>query len=490
MQRDPSGIAFKAVLNGTMHFDFTDLAVVAPLTTTMLGIVGVGGRDVHDIMSAAVLRFLRQFNHPRAVDAASPPAPELERLRAGLLSHTPVAMVTPAERWGFSGGHHFGHPKLGRGGRGGGGGDSAKPARGKGHHHHSHHGHGASSSSHHHHNHHHHHHGHGIPLGRLKLPQIKIPSHRGDHAKGRRHARDSHHRRSFDDTHLHELGMELTPIPASPHPGGGTPVREFSPELRGRAEEEKEEEEEEENDLLRGVAGPRGPGPVVAVESDESGSAGPDTPTNLDALRAASPSRAPPPPSADSCAGSVVVVPIVVADPTAVAVAVGPASASSSDVAPPAEFSSPPPGPPPPTASVVSTPIASAVAAPFVDDSAVMAQEEEQEEEDAENDRDPPTPASLRKTVAGGGGGGGDGGDGGGDPRSTETRRRRPPPRPEGAALSPRKEKKTLASSPSSRAAAGIPDVDPEDQIGFLSPTRKNLRCVLYTGSHTTALAW
>jgi|AntAceMinimDraft_1070359.scaffolds.fasta_scaffold76719_1 hypothetical protein len=40
MQRDPSGIAFKAVLSGTMHFDFTDLAIVAPLTCSLLGLVG------------------------------------------------------------------------------------------------------------------------------------------------------------------------------------------------------------------------------------------------------------------------------------------------------------------------------------------------------------------------------------------------------------------------------------------------------------------
>ena len=31
MQRDPSGVAFKAVLEGAMHFDFTDIALVAPL---------------------------------------------------------------------------------------------------------------------------------------------------------------------------------------------------------------------------------------------------------------------------------------------------------------------------------------------------------------------------------------------------------------------------------------------------------------------------
>jgi len=54
-----------ALLVGTMHFDFTDLAVVAPLTTTMLGWIGIGGREVHDIVGAASLRFLRGFNHPR-----------------------------------------------------------------------------------------------------------------------------------------------------------------------------------------------------------------------------------------------------------------------------------------------------------------------------------------------------------------------------------------------------------------------------------------
>jgi len=108
MQRDPSGVAFKAVLEGAMHFDFTDIALVAPLATTMLGVVGVGGRDVHDVMSAAVLRFLRKFNHPREPDAASPDRAALEALRAELLSRVPVAEVGAAERWGFRGGHAVG----------------------------------------------------------------------------------------------------------------------------------------------------------------------------------------------------------------------------------------------------------------------------------------------------------------------------------------------------------------------------------------------
>ena len=30
--RDPSGVALKAVIEQTMHFDFTDLAMVAPFT--------------------------------------------------------------------------------------------------------------------------------------------------------------------------------------------------------------------------------------------------------------------------------------------------------------------------------------------------------------------------------------------------------------------------------------------------------------------------
>jgi hypothetical protein len=70
--REPSGVAFKAVVDAAMHFDFTDMAMVAPVTTTMLGWVGRGGRDVHDISSAAVLRFLRTFNHAREPDAAAP----------------------------------------------------------------------------------------------------------------------------------------------------------------------------------------------------------------------------------------------------------------------------------------------------------------------------------------------------------------------------------------------------------------------------------
>jgi|TARA_B110000967_G_scaffold166124_1_gene174043 hypothetical protein len=76
-QRDPSGVAFKAVLANTMHFDFTDIAMVAPLATTLFGVVGVGGREVHDITSAATLRFLRMFNHPRDPDHSNPNAKEV-----------------------------------------------------------------------------------------------------------------------------------------------------------------------------------------------------------------------------------------------------------------------------------------------------------------------------------------------------------------------------------------------------------------------------
>ena len=75
----------------------------------MLGWVGRGGRDVHDISSAAVLRFLRTFNHAREPDAAAPDSRDLERLRAGLLSRTPVSEVLPAREWGFTGGHAFGY---------------------------------------------------------------------------------------------------------------------------------------------------------------------------------------------------------------------------------------------------------------------------------------------------------------------------------------------------------------------------------------------
>ena len=107
--REPSGVAFNAVVDAAMHFDFTDMAMVAPVTTTMLGWVGRGGRDVHDISSAAVLRFLRTFNHAREPDAAAPDSRDLERLRAGLLSRTPVSEVLPAREWGFTGGHAFGY---------------------------------------------------------------------------------------------------------------------------------------------------------------------------------------------------------------------------------------------------------------------------------------------------------------------------------------------------------------------------------------------
>jgi len=107
-QRDPSGVAFKAVLANTMHFDFTDIAMVAPLATTLFGVVGVGGREVHDITSAATLRFLRMFNHPRDPDHSNPNAKELEKLRAALLSTTPVADVVAASEFGFTGGLCFG----------------------------------------------------------------------------------------------------------------------------------------------------------------------------------------------------------------------------------------------------------------------------------------------------------------------------------------------------------------------------------------------
>ena len=67
-QREPSGVAIKAVIENTMHFDFTDLAMVAPLTTRLLGVVAVGGYEVHEIMSGACLRFLHAYNHPRKFD--------------------------------------------------------------------------------------------------------------------------------------------------------------------------------------------------------------------------------------------------------------------------------------------------------------------------------------------------------------------------------------------------------------------------------------
>ena len=68
MQRDPSGVAFKAVLAKTMHFDFTDIAMELRAAATLFGVVGVGGREVHDVTSAATLRFLRMFNLPRDPD--------------------------------------------------------------------------------------------------------------------------------------------------------------------------------------------------------------------------------------------------------------------------------------------------------------------------------------------------------------------------------------------------------------------------------------
>ena len=64
-QREPSGVAFKAVIEETMHFDFTDLAMVAPLTTRLLGVVAVGGYEVHEITAGACARFLHAYNRPR-----------------------------------------------------------------------------------------------------------------------------------------------------------------------------------------------------------------------------------------------------------------------------------------------------------------------------------------------------------------------------------------------------------------------------------------
>jgi hypothetical protein len=118
MQRDPSGVAFKAVLARTMHFDFTDIAMVAPLAATLFGVVGVGGREVHDVTSAATLRFLRMFNHPRDPDHSDPSAKELERLRAKLLSTAPVASVRAETAFGFSGGNAVVEPQPRRHGRG------------------------------------------------------------------------------------------------------------------------------------------------------------------------------------------------------------------------------------------------------------------------------------------------------------------------------------------------------------------------------------
>ncbi|CEG00583.1 Platelet-activating factor acetylhydrolase [Ostreococcus tauri] len=62
--RDPSGVAFKAVIEQTMHFDFTDLAMVAPFTSRLLGVVAVGGYEIHELSTAACLRFLHAYNHP------------------------------------------------------------------------------------------------------------------------------------------------------------------------------------------------------------------------------------------------------------------------------------------------------------------------------------------------------------------------------------------------------------------------------------------
>ena len=77
----PSGVCYKAVLEETMHFDYTDLAMVAPLTTRLLGMIAVGGSEVHDVISRASLRFLHAHNKPRrkhVVTASNVPVYEFE----------------------------------------------------------------------------------------------------------------------------------------------------------------------------------------------------------------------------------------------------------------------------------------------------------------------------------------------------------------------------------------------------------------------------
>ena len=186
MQRDPSGVAFKAVLARTMHFDFTDIAMVAPLAATLFGVVGVGGREVHDVTSAATLRFLRMFNHPRDPDHSDPSAKELERLRAKLLSTAPVASVRAESAFGFSGGNAVVPP----------GEILSDKARDR-----------ALNA-----------------LPRLKLGQMGHPAarHRGvrgslaeSRASRRRFARDAAFRKSFDAAHLPENWMDLEGIPGS-----------------------------------------------------------------------------------------------------------------------------------------------------------------------------------------------------------------------------------------------------------------------------------
>ena len=87
-----------------VHFDFTDIAMVAPLAATLFGVVGVGGRRCRDVTSAATLRFLRMFNHPRDPDHSDLSAKELERPRASY--RAPRSCVGAAESaFGFSGGN-------------------------------------------------------------------------------------------------------------------------------------------------------------------------------------------------------------------------------------------------------------------------------------------------------------------------------------------------------------------------------------------------
>ena len=203
MQRDPSGVAFKAVLAKTMHFDFTDIAMVAPLAATMFGVVGVGGREVHDVTSAATLRFLRMFNHPRDPDHSDPDAKALEKLRAKLLSTKPVASVGAATKYGFSGGNAVVEPAetsvsvSGRLGE-----REAADARVKNF---------------------------GDPriaLPRLKLGKMGHPvarhrgvrgslAARGGGVRGGRLAKDAAFRKSFDATHLPENWMDLEGIEGS-----------------------------------------------------------------------------------------------------------------------------------------------------------------------------------------------------------------------------------------------------------------------------------
>ena len=185
MQRDPSGVAFKAVLAGTMHFDFTDIAMVAPLAATMFGVVGVGGREVHDVTSAATLRFLRMFNHPRDPDHSDPDAKQLEKCRAKLLSRAPVASARAEETYGFSGGN-----------------DIEANARREA----------------------------GVALPRLRLGKMGHPavSHRGVRgslaraATGRAARGDAAFRRSFDATHLPENWMDLEDIASGSDAEGGS----------------------------------------------------------------------------------------------------------------------------------------------------------------------------------------------------------------------------------------------------------------------------